>query len=340
MMKMVKRLICAYLIITFVMPSFATTGVSDGTAFITKKEFDAALSDFNGRLSSFQAGINSKIDSQVSSYLDRNGIWSAKSMVLDNAKTSIAFYHNIVDPSTAVSSGNVWEPPRPDADTSSDGGYWTKAVKADHAYYVYKEPAAVKTEVIKSIKKTGLCVMPVTIRTSYWSSSDNDSTVQTKFYAGTTQIDAGGTPYWISTYFKNGGEKYAGKIEDIAQSTGCCWQGTYYFCKNDDGPWINFCFEQQLNIYNGTNLRYNIVVNKQLGTNSTNTFENHTDRMFTIPFSDPIIKDVCMFFVDKNQNLSFESKIFHTGWSTASFVSHKRSSIMSMVVQPESIDIY
>ena len=47
-------------------------------AFITKDEFDKAMADFNTRLSVFEAGINSKIDSQVTSYLDRNGIWSKK----------------------------------------------------------------------------------------------------------------------------------------------------------------------------------------------------------------------------------------------------------------------
>lgn len=47
---------------------------SDGSAFITKGEFDSSMAEINIRLTIFEAGINSKIESQISNYLDRNGI--------------------------------------------------------------------------------------------------------------------------------------------------------------------------------------------------------------------------------------------------------------------------
>lgn len=74
-MKSIKKIFCIIIIFTMTMRSFAASS-ADAASFITKEEFDLALSDFNKRLTVFEAGINSKIDSQVSSYLERNGIWN------------------------------------------------------------------------------------------------------------------------------------------------------------------------------------------------------------------------------------------------------------------------
>lgn len=90
--KYLKMLLCISLIISIVAPDYASTA-ADGSAFLTKKEFDEALADFNGRLTSFEAGINAKIDAQVSSYLDRNGIWSEKPQVL-TGNIFYNFYHS------------------------------------------------------------------------------------------------------------------------------------------------------------------------------------------------------------------------------------------------------
>lgn len=52
----------------------------------TKAEFDAALVEITNSLVNFQAGINSKIDSQVTTYLDRNGIWSGKAQTIPTTR--------------------------------------------------------------------------------------------------------------------------------------------------------------------------------------------------------------------------------------------------------------
>lgn len=76
--KYIKNFLCVIMICSFVLPAYASLSASDGSAFVTKGEFDSALADFNSRLTTFEAGINSKIDSQVTTYLDRNGIWSGQ----------------------------------------------------------------------------------------------------------------------------------------------------------------------------------------------------------------------------------------------------------------------
>ena len=82
--SLLKKFFCLLLVMCVVSPSYADLATSDNSAFVTKEEFDNALNDFNERLTIFESGINSKIDSQVSSYLDRNGIWSGKQQELKN----------------------------------------------------------------------------------------------------------------------------------------------------------------------------------------------------------------------------------------------------------------
>lgn len=86
--KYIKSFILIFVVISMIFNSHASTGVGDPNAFVTKEEFDLALSNFNSRLSEFEAGINSKIDSQVTSYLTRNGIWSG----LDQTTESSGVY--------------------------------------------------------------------------------------------------------------------------------------------------------------------------------------------------------------------------------------------------------
>lgn len=86
-MKVFKCLVVMVIIFAIPIYTYASLSASDGSAFVTKGEFDSAIADFNSRLTTFEAGINSKIDSQVTSYLDRNGIWSGQKQDLKNIDT-------------------------------------------------------------------------------------------------------------------------------------------------------------------------------------------------------------------------------------------------------------
>lgn len=95
--KCIKFLICGALICSMVSPSYASMTYADGSAFITKEEFDKTVANFNRRLSEFEAGVNSKIDVQVSSYLDRNGIWSKKAQKIDGTGIYQGEFLNIIN---------------------------------------------------------------------------------------------------------------------------------------------------------------------------------------------------------------------------------------------------
>ena len=50
--------------------------VSDGSAFITKSELSYQLNNLSSRMTQLENSLDSKIDTLVSSYLTRNGIWN------------------------------------------------------------------------------------------------------------------------------------------------------------------------------------------------------------------------------------------------------------------------
>lgn len=77
-MKKLKFVLAVLMIISIVIPSFATPIGIDPSMYVPKEEFYSIFADFNNRLSAFEGGINAKIDQQVSSYLDRYGIWNGE----------------------------------------------------------------------------------------------------------------------------------------------------------------------------------------------------------------------------------------------------------------------
>ena len=76
-LKLSKKIILFMLIIVFPIQSFAAVSVSDGSAFVSKSEFSASLNNMSNRISIIENTLDAKIDSLVSSYLSRNGIWNA-----------------------------------------------------------------------------------------------------------------------------------------------------------------------------------------------------------------------------------------------------------------------
>ena len=78
-MKIVKFFVVFNLILSIsLINSVAAISVSDGSAFVTKAEFAADLNNLSNRMSTLENSLDAKIDSLVSSYLSRNGIWNGE----------------------------------------------------------------------------------------------------------------------------------------------------------------------------------------------------------------------------------------------------------------------
>ena len=87
-MKKIKIFLTIIIVIVYSITSFGAVAVSDGSAFITKVEFNSNLNILSNRMTAMENSIEAKIDNLVSSYLSRNGIWSGneQNFSLNNTK--------------------------------------------------------------------------------------------------------------------------------------------------------------------------------------------------------------------------------------------------------------
>ncbi len=85
--RIVKRLLALFLVVLMSIESIAAVvGDNDGSAFITKAEFDSLKNDFQSQIDQYNTSIDSKIDGAIASYLA--GITMAKTMSLEPAVTN------------------------------------------------------------------------------------------------------------------------------------------------------------------------------------------------------------------------------------------------------------
>ena len=83
--RIFKTILVLSICIGISLPTNAAVSVSDGSAFVTKAEFAADLNNLSNRMAQLENSLDAKIDSLVSSYLTRNGIWNgAKQDIADD----------------------------------------------------------------------------------------------------------------------------------------------------------------------------------------------------------------------------------------------------------------
>ena len=81
-MKFIKILISILIFISFEMNSIAAISVGDGSSFVTKAEFAADINRLSNEMSQIENSIDARIDTLVSSYLNKNGIWNGQEQTL------------------------------------------------------------------------------------------------------------------------------------------------------------------------------------------------------------------------------------------------------------------
>ena len=108
--KMLKTILVLSLCIGVVLPTNAAVSVSDGSAFVTKAEFAADLNNLSNRMAQLENSLDAKIDSLVSSYLTRNGIWNGGTQTIQG-KTKEFTNASLFIPSVEAyksASANLW----------------------------------------------------------------------------------------------------------------------------------------------------------------------------------------------------------------------------------------
>ena len=98
MLHFFKRFFACALILFITFPTTAAVSVSDGSAFVSKAEFAANLNNLNSRMSNLENSLDAKIDSPVSSYLSRNGIWNGEKQTLTSYEVSFSADENVFVP--------------------------------------------------------------------------------------------------------------------------------------------------------------------------------------------------------------------------------------------------
>ena len=68
-LKFGKKIIALFIIVLLNVNTYATVNANDGSAFVTKAEFDTLVKNFNEAMNSYQSGLNAKIDDSISNYL-------------------------------------------------------------------------------------------------------------------------------------------------------------------------------------------------------------------------------------------------------------------------------
>ena len=121
-MKLSKRLFSFLLVILLCVNNFAATvSDNDGSAFITKAEFDSLKNDFQSQIDQYNTSIDSKIDEAIASYLA--GIKVTK-------KTSL----NILYPNPSGAYNNVkWNSSTTYSYDNVEDKYWNYYCDFEHA---------------------------------------------------------------------------------------------------------------------------------------------------------------------------------------------------------------
>ena len=81
--RVFKRALALFIIVIINFNSFsAVVSSNDGSAFITKAEFDALVNDFNSRIEDYEKSIDAKIDGAIAEYLA--GLATASSYIMED----------------------------------------------------------------------------------------------------------------------------------------------------------------------------------------------------------------------------------------------------------------
>ena len=78
-----------FIVVLLNINSYAAVGANDGSAFVTKAEFDALVNTFNEQMDTYQSGLNAKIDGAIANYLAGLSSQSRKKMDIYNNGWSI-----------------------------------------------------------------------------------------------------------------------------------------------------------------------------------------------------------------------------------------------------------
>ena len=183
--RVFKTILILSICLGITLPVNAAVSVSDGSAFVTKSEFDADVNNLSNRMAYLENSLDAKIDSLVSSYLTRNGIWNGEKQEL-KFNTIADFWSNF----TLSGLYTTWKS-KPSMPTTLTQGVLAKIRSGSY-------------DLIETISKTGMLFGTLDVLTGYDYAKKNVPT-------------ASGNDGRNYLYCQDGGRKY-----NNPYVTNCC----------------------------------------------------------------------------------------------------------------------
>ena len=178
---MIKRIFVILLTIIITIPVNAAVSVSDGSAFVTKAELDSNFNGLSNRVFSLENTIEVKIDSLVSSYLSRNGIWNGTDQKLIEGYSSWKYGYGYKEAEVVRRYYMLAT-----ANNTPSGGYSSNknesTIPLISIYYDSNNPIIKEGNLVEEISKTGLAI----INTSYTDAETTDKRVVVCSYRPTS----------------------------------------------------------------------------------------------------------------------------------------------------------
>ena len=107
--KLGKRMLALFIVVLLNINSYAAVGANDGSAFVTKAEFDALVNTFNEQMDTYQSGLNAKIDGAISNYLaGLSSVTTEKLFIMLNGWDRVYAFNGVVDPTFSLPGVNVY----------------------------------------------------------------------------------------------------------------------------------------------------------------------------------------------------------------------------------------
>ncbi|MBR1453886.1 MAG: hypothetical protein IJ593_04505, partial [Lachnospiraceae bacterium] len=110
--KIVKKLLALFLVVLMSIESFgAIVSDNDGSAFITKAEFDSKVNEFNTEINRYETSIDAKLQGAISSYVEGIRIQDRPTILYDKLKNVIGnkapFFLNGATTGSSTLTSNV-----------------------------------------------------------------------------------------------------------------------------------------------------------------------------------------------------------------------------------------
>ena len=132
-----KRLVAIMLVLFMNINSFATTTSNDGSAFITKAEFDSLINNFNEQMDIYQSGFNAKIDTSIAQYLAGLATQTSTTLpVLNPLWSEVSAFNGKIAPTFTIPDLNIYYGGGAKGYVSWSGGYkrYSLSISARYTY--------------------------------------------------------------------------------------------------------------------------------------------------------------------------------------------------------------